>query len=261
MNKILSEIKSTMLECVEKYLTDISLENLEDNGDIFYMNGKNGTEFDWFVNDHLSDFMMFYNDKDNMGAVKATLYNDGGLLIYVYGERGKSIVKETEIEISAELEDILSLAALLKNEMDDKNVFDKSITLLAAAPDPDSDKINQFLSAANYFAEMRERKIMLGQIAFVSKKITEEGWKVGYMYRDEPNHEQDSGWVLMAGNEDDEYTEDSHNLQVMSVHSVMQFDDTVWKYITAPVGTRLIRISETEFEPDDNTKEIFMYKG
>ncbi len=40
----------------------------------------------------------------------------------------------------------------------------------------------------------------------VSDKITKEGFKVGYMYREEPTvGNPDSGWRFMAGNEDDEY--------------------------------------------------------
>ena len=66
-----------MKECLEKYVSDILPDDLEDRGAIFYMNGKNGTEFDWYVNDKVSDFMIFYNDKDNLGAVKATIYNNG----------------------------------------------------------------------------------------------------------------------------------------------------------------------------------------
>lgn len=86
MNRILIELKKNMKECLEKYVSDILPDDLEDRGAIFYMNGKNGTEFDWYVNDKVSDFMIFYNDKDNLGAVKATIYNNGELLIYVYGE-------------------------------------------------------------------------------------------------------------------------------------------------------------------------------
>lgn len=33
------------------------------------MNGKNGTEFDWFVNEHLPSFMVFYDNEEKLGAV------------------------------------------------------------------------------------------------------------------------------------------------------------------------------------------------
>ena len=41
MNKILKEIKEIMIDCIEKHLPEISFKDLEDNGAVFYMNGKN----------------------------------------------------------------------------------------------------------------------------------------------------------------------------------------------------------------------------
>lgn len=260
MNKILSKIKEIMIDCVEKYLPDIALTDLEGDGAVFYMNGKNGTEFDWYVNDKLSNFMMFYDDKDNMGAVKATLYNDGGLLIYAYGDRGKTVVQEINTYIDVPDENILSLAVVLRNEADDNRVWDENIEKLNTDLEPGADKIDEFVSNTHYYDDMRERKNLLGQAAYVSKKIMDEGWKIGYMCREEAVNENDSGWSFMVGDEDDEYINDYHNIQLMSINSVMQYDSAIWKYITSPVGTRLIRVSSEEFEIDENKKEIFKEK-
>lgn len=260
MNKILSKIKEIMIDCVEKYLPDIALTDLEGDGAVFYMNGKNGTEFDWYVNDKLSNFMMFYDDKDNMGAVKATLYNDGGLLIYAYGDRGKTVIQEINTYLDVPDEDILSLAVVLRNEADDNRVWDENIEKLNTDLEPGADKIDEFVSNSHYYDDMRERKYLLGQVAYVSKKIMDEGWKIGYMCREEAVNENDSGWSFMVGDEDDEYINDYHNIQLMSINSVMQYDSAIWKYITSPVGTRLIRVSSEEFEIDENNKEIFKEK-
>ena len=94
MNKILAGIVRKMGECLNAYLPELSCSDLEEDGTVYYMNGKNGTEFDWHVNDRLSNFMVFYDDEDKLGAVKASVYRDGGMLIYVYGDRGRSIRKE-----------------------------------------------------------------------------------------------------------------------------------------------------------------------
>ncbi len=260
MNKILSNIKEIMIDCVEKYLPDISLTDLEGDGAVYYMNGKNGTEFDWYVNDKLSNFMMFYDDKDNMGAVKATLYNDGGLLIYAYGDRGKTVIQEINTYLDVPHEDILSLAVVLRNEADDNRVWDENIEKLNTYLEPGADKIDEFVSNTHYYDDMRERKYLLGQVAYVSKKIMDEGWKIGYMCREEAVNENDSGWSFVVGDEDDEYINDYHNIQVMSINSVVQYDSAIWKYITSPVGTRLIRVSSEEFEIDDNDKEIYLEK-
>ena len=55
----------------------------------------------------------------------------------------------------------------------------------------------------------------------------------------------------MAGDEDEEYVENSKNIQLMSIHQVVQIDNIIWKYINNPVGTRLVRVSDDEFEPDE----------
>ena len=52
------------------------------------MNSQNGTEFDWYVNDRLPSFMVFYNDKANLGAVKLHLNRNGTVSVYLYGEQG-----------------------------------------------------------------------------------------------------------------------------------------------------------------------------
>lgn len=260
MNKIIVEIKKVMMDCVEKYISDIILTDLEDDGAIFYMNGKNGTEFDWYVNNKISDFMMFYNDEDNMGAVKATLYDNGVLLIYIYGERGKTVIQEIKSNIDVTEDDVLALATVLRNEADDKGIWDKNIEKIDTDLEPDTTKLEEFLANEHNYDDMKERKALLGQIAYVSKKIMDEGWKIGYMCRDEAVRENDSGWSFMAGNEDDEYIADYQNIQLMSIHSVTQYDRAIWKYINSPVGTRLIRISSDEFEIDGNDKAIYMEK-
>ena len=74
MDNILTELEQKIHECLRTYLPEINKNELEGNGTVYYMNGKNGTEFDWHVNDRLSTVMMFYDDEDKLGAVKATNY-------------------------------------------------------------------------------------------------------------------------------------------------------------------------------------------
>lgn len=50
MNQILVQVDKYMHEALKNRLPDVSTGNLEDDGTVFYMNGKNGTAFDWFVN-------------------------------------------------------------------------------------------------------------------------------------------------------------------------------------------------------------------
>ena len=260
MNKIFIEIRKIMTDCIEKYIPEISLHDLESKGAVFYMNGKNGTEFDWYVNDKISDFMMFYNDEENMGAVKATLYNNGEVLIYVYGDCGKTINQRLKTCIEASEEDLLKLAVVLRNEADDKKIWDENIEKINTDVEPDAAQMDKYILEANLYTDMRARKLMLGQVAYVSKKIMDEGWKIGYMCRDEAINENDSGWCFMAGNEEDDYMNDYQNIMVMNINEVIKYDNVIWTYINNPVGTSLIRISSDEFEIDNNDKEIYMEK-
>ena len=95
MNKIFAQVQEYMHKALDEKLPSLKKSDLEKDGAVFYMNGTNGTEFDWYVNDHLPCFFIFYNDKENLGAVKATLYTDGGLSVYVYGDRGHAEPVET----------------------------------------------------------------------------------------------------------------------------------------------------------------------
>ena len=77
MNKIFEQAEHCMRESLRKELPGLKPEDLEKDGAVFYMNGKNGTAFDWYVNEHFPNFFIFYNDKENLGAVKAALHTDG----------------------------------------------------------------------------------------------------------------------------------------------------------------------------------------
>ncbi len=92
-----------------------------------------------------------------------------------------------------------------------------------------------------------------------SNKITKDGWKVGYMYREEPDEGvPDSGWRFMKGDESEEYNNDSNNVNVFDLNTICNYDPDIIKYLEYPIGTALIRISRNEFEIDKQDKEIFM---
>ena len=96
MNRILDDIQSLIQKAIKENLPDISCDDLEEGGKVYYMNGKNGTEFDWFVNEHLPSFMVFYDDEENLGAAKASVYTDGGMIIYLFDDHGRNMKKEVK---------------------------------------------------------------------------------------------------------------------------------------------------------------------
>lgn len=261
MNRILNEIKKIIDSNRELYLPHVKISDLENDGEIYYMNGKDGTEFDWYVNDKLPPFMVFYNDEANLGAIKLLLYNDGGAVVYIYDEKGKKLLKEVNTNLDVNETDLFELAVILKNEADEKNIWGAGIESINTDMKVNDEKVNQFKENKKMYSAIKNKKIILNLKAYVSKKITEEGWKVGYMERNKPFNDEDSGWCFFAGNEDDKYTSDVKNIQLINVGTVwQQLDPDIFKYIDMPVGTRLIRISPESFEIDKNDKKIYMVK-
>lgn len=86
---------------------------------------------------------------------------------------------------------------------------------------------------------------------FVTKRILDDGQLVGYLYREEPDEENDSGWRITANDESDEYMLDSKNLAYVSLGAVLGKDDSFRNLLEAPIGTAFIRNPQTgEFEAE-----------
>lgn len=260
MNRILNEIKEIIKQNLNEYLPEVKPSDLEENGTVYYMNGKNGTEFDWYVNESLPSFMVFYNDEQNLGAAKLSIYTDGVVELYIYGDKGNKIIKEVQTSIEVAENELFNLAVILKNEADDKEIWDGSIDKINTNVEINDEKINAFKDSEKYMESIKNMMNQLNKTAFLSKKLIEEGWKVGYMQRSKPVNENDSGWFFSAGNEDDEYYNDYNNIALVSLNEVYELDPDILDYIDSPVGTELIRISSNEFEIDKRDKEIFMEK-
>ena len=62
---------------------------------------------------------------------------------------------------------------------------------------------------------------------FVTNNILYEGEAIGYLYREEPDTEDDSGWRFTTGSETDEYMNNSENSSYVSLGAVLREDDSV----------------------------------
>ena len=100
-----------------------------------------------------------------------------------------------------------------------------------------------------------------GEGCMVSDKITQEGWKVGYMYREEPSpNNPDSGWRFFKGDEDEEYTANPDNVHIFALNTICNYDKDIIPYLHSTVGVSYVRVNENTFEIDDGTKEIYFVK-
>lgn len=72
---------------------------------------------------------------------------------------------------------------------------------------------------------------------FVTNRILNDGARVGYLYREEPDNDRDSGWRFTANDESDEYMDDSKNISFVSVGAVLSRDESFIHLLDAPEGS------------------------
>lgn len=80
--------------------------------------------------------------------------------------------------------------------------------------------------------------------AFATDKITVDGNVVDFMVRQQPDREDDSGWVFYGGDETQEYIDDPDNTSIFSVNTIANYDPDIIEFLTYPPGTEIERNSE-----------------
>ncbi len=79
-----------------------------------------------------------------------------------------------------------------------------------------------------------------------SNKITVEGMKVGFMYREESLDDEDSGWRFLSGTEDQDYADNPDNSKIFGVNAIANHDPAIIPYLKMPEGTELGRVEGTD---------------
>ena len=98
--------------------------------------------------------------------------------------------------------------------------------------------------------EKIERLVEHNGGCIASDRITVDGRRVGYMYRDRPRHNADTGWRFLAGDESDDYMNDTDHHHVHAVNTIANYDNDILPFIDAPIGSAFARNPETgRFEP------------
>ncbi len=92
---------------------------------------------------------------------------------------------------------------------------------------------------------------------FATDMITVEGRKVGYMYREKPDNDTDSGWRFMAGNESEDYMNNPDNHSIYDVNTIANYDPDIIPLLDKPAGSAFERDAGSgkfvpvEFEPPE----------
>lgn len=93
--------------------------------------------------------------------------------------------------------------------------------------------------------------IELKESCIASDKITIEGQKVGYMYRENSSNDIDSGWRFFAGNEDEEYTSNANNFEIYSLNTICNYDQDIIPYLNNAIGSKLIKNEDGTYSEDN----------
>lgn len=80
------------------------------------------------------------------------------------------------------------------------------------------------------------------QYAIVSRQVSDEGEFIGFLYREEPAFEHDSGWRFFSGAEDDEYADNPDHFITAPLSDVLN---------THPEITPLMSQTSGAWEWDD----------
>ena len=127
MNQITKEVKKVINyinEC-RKEFPDVKDSDLEKDGAIFYMNGNDGTDFDWEVNNRLCEFGIGVAD-GSVFAFKCHVNKDGSTECYCYPHGEMQPVKIIEKNLFDKNE-VNDLYLTMMKVADNKYLWDNTV--------------------------------------------------------------------------------------------------------------------------------------
>ena len=119
----LETVEGIIKEVRDTYYPDITDDMLDEHGAVCYLNGQNGTRFDWDTNNHLPVFALSRKDEE-VCFIRLLAYKGGDVEVFCYGP-GK-MMPEYKLEYKIK-------KALVKEgyewgvKMDDKQIWNKPI--------------------------------------------------------------------------------------------------------------------------------------
>ena len=97
-----------------------------------------------------------------------------------------------------------------------------------------------------------------------TNRITVEGCKIGYCYREKPDGDWDSGWRFTAGDESDEYMDDPNNAGIYGLNSICNDDPDIIPLLNTPAPCAFERDEHGVFQqikdwkPDEDEEDTDM---
>lgn len=72
---------------------------------------------------------------------------------------------------------------------------------------------------------------------FVTNRVLRDGRPPVYLYREDPDYDDDSGWRITANDETDEYMDDAENSAYVSLGAVLNVNDSFVGLLDSPTGS------------------------
>jgi len=79
---------------------------------------------------------------------------------------------------------------------------------------------------------------------FITERVTVDGLKIGYMYREVPARPEDSGWRFFSGDESQEYINDLTHTGVYEVNTAANYDADIIPYLDTPPPCAFEKVPE-----------------
>lgn len=86
-----------------------------------------------------------------------------------------------------------------------------------------------------------------GDMCIASDRIMCDGRVCGYMYRVTPQHDWDSGWRFLAGDEDQAYLDDPDNTGLYKLNTLVNYDPEIQPYLYEEYGSVFARKEDLLF--------------
>jgi hypothetical protein len=72
---------------------------------------------------------------------------------------------------------------------------------------------------------------------FATDRITVDGCRVGYCYREAPRNPVDSGWRFFSGDETRDYIDQPGSFDLYDVNTIANYDPGIVAILDAPIGS------------------------
>ncbi|MBR2246956.1 MAG: DUF2185 domain-containing protein [Bacilli bacterium] len=93
----------------------------------------------------------------------------------------------------------------------------------------------------------------------VPKRIIDNNLEIKYMYREQPDSKDDSGWRFFEGNESDDFVKNSDNIGLYDIETILEKDPSIpsyIKYLTENIAFEKVD-GEWKFINEDNSFEKY----